>query len=242
MLANPPVSAGYTARIPRALIPPSSGGPHCGKHMPCLATVPAVLIPSELGGPHCGEDHAVDSKADADDLSRRTSAGLIAATPAGSPAPQSRPLIPSNSGGPHCGQPWRRAAQLRVQLIPSNSGGPHCGFYLLHPVEPRRASLRPADGHERHRDAGSHPVERGGPHCGEISQTWMEQTGSPFRRTAADLITATCSSSTRRWARSHPVVPRRASLWQAVDGVLLGHRVAHPVEPRRPHCGCGNGS
>ena len=102
--------------------------------------------------------------------SRRTAAGLIAASTC---------CIPSNLGGPHCGRQMGTNVIAMLDPIPSNAAGliaarsPRPGWSrpAAHSVELRRTSLRLPVRHLRGAGRDLIPSYRGGPHCG---RQWME--------------------------------------------------------------------
>ena len=79
-LARRTVRAAQTARIVRAVLPPSNGGLHCGDRSSLSLIENGRVLPPSNGGLHCGETRPVLTVNGPVTCSRRRTAGSIAAS------------------------------------------------------------------------------------------------------------------------------------------------------------------
>ena len=138
----------------RRVIPPTSGGLHCGTGVPfrsnscdCLSSRPPAagsiaaaastqvvlqgtwVIPPTSGGLHCGLVRGGEPPVDLDGHpAHQRRAPLRHAVQRLAQVVAGRPVIPPTSGGLHCGAISSATCMNTDTVIPPTSGGLHCGL------------------------------------------------------------------------------------------------------------------
>ena len=153
-LAPCAVRAAQTARISRAVLPPSSGGLHCRFSTSPSPAPSLVVLPPSSGGLHCGDDKgnpavkywavlppssgglhcgAVTGTPSTGSYlcSRRPAAGSIAASRSTGSAASLGPCAPP-FGGLHCGAEQIVQTEALRLRTPAVGGGLHCGLIARH--------------------------------------------------------------------------------------------------------------
>ena len=134
------------------LLPPFTGGLHCGNDLrgsscsaaPCCSRrspagsiAATVTSATRTTSGRCSRRSTAGSIAAGRHLgdswvgscSRRSTAGSIAARSPRSRSPRTSPILPPFTGGPHCGTASTRRPG-RTRTAPAVTGGPHCGGKL----------------------------------------------------------------------------------------------------------------
>src|SRR5579875_1503168 len=111
------------------VIPPITGGLHCGKARRLIRRRRRSVIPPITGGLHCGPVKHQRDRAPRPS-SRPLRAGSIAATGPGGAGTVPTVVIPPITGGLHCGAVNEEALAILRTVIPPITGGLHCGALL----------------------------------------------------------------------------------------------------------------
>jgi hypothetical protein len=166
------------ARPTARVLPPLSGGLHCGQAMPILR------FEQFAGAP------AVRRRAPLRPFPGRSDHGNVL-------------VLPPLSGGLHCGTPFGTCWFATCSVLPPLSGGPHCGYWLPNaPTDPpghtpavQRWALLRLRGRRKHANVSVTPSgvlspPSGGLHCGWNDNVWADLGhGACSRRLAAGSIT-----------------------------------------------------
>src|SRR5579875_2127307 len=208
----------HTAAVStRRVIPPITGGLHCGQ---CACAAPrlcrADVIPPITGGLHCGS------------FCLPSSGGSVQ-------------VIPPITGGLHCGRTGSAQTAGTVTVIPPITGGLHCGPVIppcpacqicRHPAHYGRAPLRPfLPGAPRCGLAGSSRPLRAGSIAASRAPRPRRSDGKSSRPLRAGSIAAAgTATGTTMTAGSHPAHYGRAPL----RPVVTVRVVPVPVVSSRP--------